>query len=289
MLLLGFPTQAAGADGQGISVYIDGVPIPVESESASGAYCMDVSPQMVGNRVFAPLRAMSRYFDADIAWTNPTVKLSRDGTSVVITPGSATAELNGSFLTLDAAPYTDKGRTMAPLRFVAEAFGCKVDYRMGSVYIATPPLAIDGREVVSVQRLSYMTFSSAMEESATNICISKLYALLLDRAGEEIDEPQYYMEGLPNLDIQFSYLMVTAYSFMETPGTNGSVIRQFKTYQRIDALGGGEPLAVGIDYGPYIICDETNNTWYKFSGSHLGVADEIADEIFSLGEWERYY
>jgi len=72
---------------------------------------------------------------------------------------------------------------------------------------------------------------------------------------------------------------------METPGTNGSVIRQFKTYQRIDALGGGEPFAVGIDYGPYIICDVTDNKWYKFSGSHLG----FAVEIVSLGEWERDY
>ena len=283
-LLIVFSTPISAAAGESINIYIDGRLVPMESVSTSVNYYLDIPPQLIGDRVFVPLRTMCRYFDIEIEWHNPNVLLSRDDTIVVLTPGSTTIQLNGISQTLHEAPYIENGRTMAPIRLISEAFNCEVSYELGDVYITTPQLVIEGRSVISIQSLFMMTDSTIMEESKTSICINKYYQFLQDIAIEEIDAPLYFTERIPDLDILFSYLMIAEYSFMETTGLGGSVIRQYKTYQRIDALGGSEPLQTGVDYGPYIICDVKNNVWYRISEGYPG----IAGDIYSLGDWERH-
>lgn len=48
--------------------------------------------------------------------------------TIVLTIGSTTATVDGSRTTLDAAPFITGGRTMLPVRFVAEAMGAGVSY-----------------------------------------------------------------------------------------------------------------------------------------------------------------
>ena len=47
---------------------------------------------------------------------------------IVMQLGSKTAVVNGETVELLQAPQAKNGVTQVPLRFVAEALGCKVDY-----------------------------------------------------------------------------------------------------------------------------------------------------------------
>ncbi len=92
--------------------------------------------------------------------------------------GSAAASVCGKPCVLDAAPYVENGRTLVPLRFIAEALGAKVDYENGVVTAAlgdktavmtvgsasftvngeaktmeTPPVIVNGRTLVPLRAL----------------------------------------------------------------------------------------------------------------------------------------
>ena len=55
---------------------------------------------------------------------------------VELTLGESLAKENGLLAELDAAPYTENGRTLVPLRFIGEALGAKVDYSEGMITVA---------------------------------------------------------------------------------------------------------------------------------------------------------
>ncbi len=55
-----------------------------------------------------------------------------------LTVGSNAANINGRKTEMDVAPVIIDDRTMVPVRFIAEAFGCAVDYDNGKVTIITP-------------------------------------------------------------------------------------------------------------------------------------------------------
>jgi len=57
-----------------------------------------------------------------------TVTANNGGTTVVLTIGSATPTVNGSIVEIDQPGILLGGRTLVPLRFVAEAFGVAVDW-----------------------------------------------------------------------------------------------------------------------------------------------------------------
>ncbi len=58
-----------------------------------------------------------------------------DAMEIVLQLGSCVALVNGEELALDVPPRAESGRTLVPLRFVAEALGCTVDYKDGVITI----------------------------------------------------------------------------------------------------------------------------------------------------------
>lgn len=56
-------------------------------------------------------------------------------TEIVLHIGSELAVVNGKEMQLDCAPRAVNGRTLVPLRFVAEALGCTVGYDKGKITI----------------------------------------------------------------------------------------------------------------------------------------------------------
>jgi tRNA A37 N6-isopentenylltransferase MiaA len=125
---------------------------------------MNVPPQLKNGRAYVPIQVVSKCLGAKIAWQKPNILLSFGGTSLTLTLGSKTALKNDTQLTLDAAPYVKDGRTMVPLRFISEAFVCKVGYDNSKVYVNTAPLEIDGKKVVSVQNRIRMTMGGIINE-----------------------------------------------------------------------------------------------------------------------------
>ena len=90
----------------------------------------DVPPQSINNRTMVPLRAIFEALGADVEWNNSTrtVTATRDDVVVKATIGKNVIYVDGKEKTMDVAPIAISGRTLVPARFVAEAFGCAVDW-----------------------------------------------------------------------------------------------------------------------------------------------------------------
>jgi len=298
---------APSARADGLNIYFDGVEVSTEpviyyvsddswtetepgsftlgSSERPGIYYMDVQPETKSGRVFVPLRVISNYFSAEISWQEPQVLLKLGDTTLTLTIGSETVLSNEVETTLEAAPYIKEGRTMVPLRFISEAFGCDVDFVDGSVYINTPPLLIDGRKVVSIQSWYGMTMGGVRRESKTNICTKKYYQLLQDSAGDEIAEPKYYGRHQYIGDVANTYYPNREVSFMESDGLEGEVIQMYELYNRMN--DSPEWLAnantVGEDLGKWLIRDITHDKWYKVK---LNSFQFYRDDIYNIGDWE---
>ncbi|MCL2391615.1 MAG: stalk domain-containing protein [Oscillospiraceae bacterium] len=94
------------------------------------ALSFDVPPRAINNRIVVPLRAIFEALGATVRWdaATQTVTASTDDTVVVMTIGCTFPTVNGQIVEIDLPGVVVNGRTLAPLRFVAEAFGRTVDW-----------------------------------------------------------------------------------------------------------------------------------------------------------------
>lgn len=90
----------------------------------------DVPPQAIGGRTMVPIRAIFESMGASVIWDQNTssVTSKKGGTTVVMKLNSTDMYVNGKTVKMDVAPAVVDGRTLAPARFVAEAFGANVQW-----------------------------------------------------------------------------------------------------------------------------------------------------------------
>lgn len=90
----------------------------------------EVPPIIEDGRTLVPLRAIFEAFGASVDWEQrtQTVTATKDQTKVVLKIGSRSPTVNGQTWPLDVPAKIVNNRTLAPLRFVGEAFGGKVDW-----------------------------------------------------------------------------------------------------------------------------------------------------------------
>ncbi|OPX90748.1 MAG: hypothetical protein A4E53_00861 [Pelotomaculum sp. PtaB.Bin104] len=95
---------------------------------------MDVAPYIKNDRTYLPIRFVAQaagVADSNIMWNeaDQSVVLIKGDRVVKLTIGSTTMLINGVSFTMDVAPeIVDPGRTMLPVRWVAQALGCNVDW-----------------------------------------------------------------------------------------------------------------------------------------------------------------
>lgn len=113
------PTPAYQPGENDIKVIIDG-----------NIIAFDVPPRIVNNRVMVPLRAIFYEMGAEVVWDEAAqaVTAVKGETTVVLTIGDTSPTINGDAVVLDQPGIIVDGRTLAPLRFVAEAFGGSVEW-----------------------------------------------------------------------------------------------------------------------------------------------------------------
>ncbi|MGS0763256.1 N-acetylmuramoyl-L-alanine amidase [Syntrophomonas curvata] len=103
----------------------------------------EVSPIIENDRTLVPLRAIFEAMGASVDWDNKTrtVTSVKDGTTVILAIGSTRPTVNGQAWPLDVPAKIKNDRTLAPLRFVGEAFGGKVDWNntTRTITITSPP------------------------------------------------------------------------------------------------------------------------------------------------------
>jgi hypothetical protein len=99
------------------------------------ASVMDVSPIIKEERTLLPIRFVTEAIGANIEWfdTEKKVLISQGDKSIELWIGKNQAKINGQSIAIDpdnaaVMPMIINGRTMMPLRFIAENLGCEVEW-----------------------------------------------------------------------------------------------------------------------------------------------------------------
>jgi len=101
----------------------------------SNEYCvdgniktMDTKPVNLNGNVFVPIRAISESLGADVEW-EPVSRTVLINDIISLQIGNKEAFVGDKNVILKYAPFIDKNnRTLVPIRFIAEALDCKVDW-----------------------------------------------------------------------------------------------------------------------------------------------------------------
>lgn len=91
---------------------------------------LDVAPLISDGRTMVPVRFIGEVFGAQFSWDDKTrtVTCSLGDVSINLVIGEKTARVNGSPVSLDAAPVIVNGRTLVPLRFIGESLGAAFEW-----------------------------------------------------------------------------------------------------------------------------------------------------------------
>ncbi|MGC9089552.1 MAG: stalk domain-containing protein, partial [Caldisericia bacterium] len=121
-----------------IEMIINSPVIKVTKDDITTSVIYEIAPfTMPPGRTMVPLRFIAETFGAKVDWDPKTegihIELKKsDGKTIVIDMqlGNKIAYVNGNPVVLDVAPFTvePQGRTVVPIRFIAEAFGAQVDW-----------------------------------------------------------------------------------------------------------------------------------------------------------------
>lgn len=86
---------------------------------------MGTTPVIQDSRTLVPVRTIIEAMGGSVEWDNDThtASLMYGDNEIELVTGSTTAYLNGEERSLDTAPAIINGRTMLPIRFIAESFG----------------------------------------------------------------------------------------------------------------------------------------------------------------------
>jgi hypothetical protein len=100
--------------------------IGIDVVSINGkATSIDAAPEIINSRTFVPIRFIAESFGAAVEWLPETqgITITLGDHTIGLQIGNATAVIDGTIVSLSAAPYIKNGRTMVPLRVISEAFG----------------------------------------------------------------------------------------------------------------------------------------------------------------------
>ena len=88
----------------------------------------DTAPTSINGRTMVPVRAIFEGLGAEVTWNSDikSITAQKDDKTIVLYLNDPTAFINGVSHTLDAPAISVNGRTMVPVRFIAESLGCQV-------------------------------------------------------------------------------------------------------------------------------------------------------------------
>lgn len=104
---------------QDISILVNGNPLSV-----------DVRPAVKNSRTMVPFRALLEALGASVEWDGRLygVDARKDDLSIHLKVNNNRAQVGDREVILDAAPFVTSGRTLVPLRFVAESLRLQVEW-----------------------------------------------------------------------------------------------------------------------------------------------------------------
>ena len=105
-------------------------------------------PIVIDGRTLVPIRAIIEAFEGVVGWdgATQTVKLTMDDDVISLVIDNKTAYLNNISHTLDVAPTVINGRTMLPIRFIAEGFNLGVAWEGNTQTVTIIRNSFDAQE-----------------------------------------------------------------------------------------------------------------------------------------------
>lgn len=102
---------------ENVSVYIEGEKVE-----------FDVQPQIISGRTMVPMRKIFEQLGATVEWeqTTQTITGKKEDTTIIMQIDNNELSVNDNVSTLDVAPIVVDGRTLVPVRAIAESFGIDV-------------------------------------------------------------------------------------------------------------------------------------------------------------------
>lgn len=147
---LTFPQARVHAEPTGVQVTLDGTTIP-----------LDVPGEILDGRTLVPFRRIFEALGATVQFdaVNQRITAERGRDTLLLTVGSRVVEWRRSTIQVDVAPVIVDGRTLVPLRFVAQALGLHVrwDAANSTVHLeSTPDNAVLAQGIRTVHEKSCM-------------------------------------------------------------------------------------------------------------------------------------
>lgn len=114
-------TSACGSDNVELRLQINNDIMTVNNENIA----LDSAPQIINGRTLVPVRAVIENMGGSAQWNSSTqtATINYNNDVIKLTVGSTNAYFNGEENIIDTAPAIINGRTMLPIRFIAESFG----------------------------------------------------------------------------------------------------------------------------------------------------------------------
>lgn len=148
----------------------------------------DVPPIIDNDRTLVPLRAIFEAMGADVEWvdTTRTVKAKRGNTEVILQIGSLYPTVNGQVWALDVPAKIINDRTLAPLRFVGEAFGGQVGWDDSTRTVTITSAPLNARAValtVNSGEVNLRSGPGVIHESLEMVGVGERLAILGEKDG----------------------------------------------------------------------------------------------------------
>jgi uncharacterized protein YraI len=139
----------------------------------------EVSPVIENSRTLVPLRTIFEAMGATVQWNQSmqTVTATKGSKTVVLPLNSTSPTINGVVYPLDTAAKIVNDRTLAPLRFVGEAFDGTVSWDAAARTIFISSSQTDATPTQPAQPDSSIKLSSSRDENGVKIIMQSEVAL----------------------------------------------------------------------------------------------------------------
>ena len=127
-------SATCGQNEDDIKIFVNGTQIDFSKYD-------NVMPVIENGRTLVPVRAVSETLLCEVLWHDDTqeIDITKGDIFVKLTIGNTTAYVNGKQIQLDTAPDIRSGRTLVPLRFIAESLKLNVEWNGDSRTITIKP------------------------------------------------------------------------------------------------------------------------------------------------------
>lgn len=183
-----FAAMVPIANAQRISTVVDGRTVVYP----------DVEPVMMNGRVMVPLRGVFEHMGAYVEWDSVSqeVRVTDDGSVVLLRIGSSAATVNGNIVPIDAPATMLRGRTMVPLRFISETFGHDVFWNAPIRTVEITTVAAENTDpppygMMTIARDTVIPFKLQTTLNSRTSRVGDRFTATIDTNGD----PNY--EGLP--------------------------------------------------------------------------------------------